>query len=801
MEKIKPKANAKTAADHSEGLNFHELLQIIKLRKKLLYTFTIMAILGTLFRQVFYIPLYTANSALSVQKVENSPMQLALANLGTTQFDTSDRLKKYLEYIQSKEFFLAVAQQLKFQEGYNLLNLTTPSDMSMTKRNFWKQFLSTHFGSHPSGSSNSAVPEPVLVPVEQLAEIIAGVTSADASGTDTIHIHVTTMDPFTSMVLVNSVTEVFVKKTAERDYNEVNEVKRFIQERLEATTEKLKSAEGGLIDFKKQHNILSINGENTAFSQKLSNVENELETTKLKYQENLRLIQYYEKALQKSENSILAKGAGSIQATGSEIVNRLREELDNLRRKKVLMLSQGYQEGSWQMGEMNGEIDRVSKELKQALGSAANSENPGAKIADAEDAAILNLGNARGKVNALRNDNRALEAKIASLEKSRSELLKHLGTLPKDEQALLTLSRDVDLQFELYSSLKKKLQEVEIQQVALQSHVTITERSPVPAPVARANILIKFLFALLVGGFMGSTVAFLLEAIDPTIKHISDLEKMELTTLGAIPHVEGSAIRQNLGGQSYRPDLLICKEKPESPESMAFKYIRAQISNQRAPDGNKTKVIVITSPDRGDGKSFVAGNLAVSLGQLEKPTLLIDADFRNPSIPYLFGYREGAGLSSVLNLKSTLDEVLLKDRAHHLDILPAGWSPPNPTELVSNEKFRVLLEHLKDVYEYIVIDAPPVVPVVDAAVMANHSDCVILTAGFRKTRKDMALQGIKKILQVSNRHIFAVLNNVWEVSDYSEAYESRVTNFTQEPIDSKSELEKFEQSLRERRAG
>jgi len=795
--------STKSSPSLSEGLHLGELVQIIKLRRNLLYLFTVLSILGTVFRQLFYVPIYTADSVLSVTKAENNPMQVALGNLGTSSFDTPDRLKKYTDYIQSNDFYVAVAETLKFQEGYHLLNLTSPSEMSFTHKKFWKQYLATHFGRKQAVRTD--IPEPVLVPVEQLADILKNVTLPDASTSDTITIHITTLDPFTSMVLANTTAEVFAKKTSERDYNEVSEVKRFIQEQLESTTERLKRSEGTLIEFKKTHNILSVSSENMAYSGKLSSIESELEAAKLKYQQNSKLIEFYEGKLSASETKLLTQGSAALRDSHVGEIARLRQQIDSLRYKKTLMQAQGYSESSWQMGQINTDLDKVAASLKEQLALAAPKTDTHIAGTQDVDDEIVRPDIIRTKLSKLKEENRELEAKIATSEKSRALVVKSGLGLPKDEQVLLTLSRDVDLQFELYSSLKKKLQEIEIQQVALQSHVMVSDRAGLPPPQPRTNFIVKILFALLVGLFLGCSSAFLLEAMDPSVKHISDLERMELLSLGSIPHVEGSQIRRSIGGRSFRPDLLICKEKPESTEAMAFKHVRAQIVNLRGSDGNAVKMITITSPERGDGKSFIASNLAVSLSQLEKKTLLIDGDFRNPSVPLLFGYKDGNGLSSLLTLKASLDEVLLKDRAPYLDILPAGWAPPNPSELISNEKFRVLLDYLRSSYDYIVVDAPPAIAVVDASVLANLSDTVIMTAGFRRTKKEAVIMALRRILQVSHKNVYAILNNVWDSNaenrDFSQTSNHAASETAVDDALSRIELEKFERDLKGRKAG
>lgn len=778
----------------TEHLHFAELLQIVRLRKGLVYVLTGLAIAGAVARQVLYVPVYTGEASLNVQRSENNPLQAALANIGGGYSDASpEKLQRYLTYLSSYEYFLAVAQAVKFQEGYNRLNLGHPAELSVTGRKFWKQLLSTRLGGKPTAPPKPVFDEPELIPVESLASFIMSVSTAVITGNETIKLRVTTLAPFTSMVIANAAAEVFVRKTTERDYNEVGEVKRFIQQQLDGTTERLKRSELALVEFKRRHNIISIDAEHSAFSGKLGHLEGDIEANKIKLEENRKLIEFYERAIRSNDQQILSQGSAGIKSTAAETTSRLRQQMESLRYKKVLMQAQGYSEESWQMAELNKEIDAAAAQLKDTLarGDAGSEEIP------------VSPEVARRKLSELKGEIKGIESKVAALEKSRGDLLKSLGTLPQDEQILLTLKRDVDLQFELYSMLKKKLQEVEIQQVALQSRVSVGQRSELPPPAPRTGFLVKILFALLVGVFLGATISFFLEAVDPTVKHRSDLDSLELTTLGSIPHVEGSPLRKKIDGQSYRPDLLVCREMPESPESMAFKHLRAQLSSIRGHDGKHSKIITVASPERGEGKSFISSNLAIAFSQLEKRTVLIDCDLRSPSLPWLFGYKGDEGLSSLLNLKASLDEVLIKNWMPNLDILPAGWCPPNPTELLSHDKFRILIDHLRSMYDYIVIDSAPVITVVDASVLASMSDVTILIASFRKTRKETMVTALHKMFQITHKQMYAVLNNVQERPEHRSLLPMThgIQGDDYGDTEVQWELRKFEQALGKKRVG
>lgn len=780
----------------AEAFHFGELLKIVHLRRKFLYVFTAMILLGAVVKHFLYVPTFTASTQLLIQNDRGNRMQMTLANLGLSEADTIVKIEKYLFYLNSPQFYLAVAEALKFKDGYHLLNLMLPSQMAPTEKAFWVYFLNQKFGKKIHVSQTDQKPEPVLVPVEELATIIGQMVNAKRSSFDTIDIYVTSLDPFTSMVLANTIADVFVEKTRQRDFAEVSEVKKFIEDQLEDTTRKLKKSELELVDFKKNHGMVSIKSGESQFSNRLATLDSELENVKIKLKQSVKLQSFYSEKLKERQKELVSTSPNSKEGT-TAVLSRLRKELETIKYRKVLMLTQGYDKNSWQMKQSDKQITDLQKRIKEMEATTDGVETP--------ETAPMTLSQIQTRLAGLAEEKKNLETKEVSLVNSRKELMKTLEVIPKDEQNLLKLTREVDLQFELFSTLKKKLQEVEIQRVALQSKVLVSRHAQMPGPSARVSILLKILFSLLVGMFLGSVAAFLFEVLDPTVKFRSDLEELQMVTLGTIPHIEGHRVRKSLGNDSFRPDLLICREDPESPESMAFKHVRTQLVNMRNSQGEAAKIITVTSAERGDGKSFFSSNIAVALSQLEKKTIVIDCDFRNPSLPWFYGFNQREGLSALLSLKASLDEVLVSDISPNLDILPAGWLPSNPTELLSNDKFRFLLDHLKETYAYIVLDSTPALSVVDAAILANLSDVVLMVAGYRKTRKQDLMMALKKIMQITHKHVYSVLNNVWEwheYTDYNYTYyvtpNAALRQRKPENVDLKDELKRFEDSLKKK---
>lgn len=201
--------------------------------------------------------------------------------------------------------------------------------------------------------------------------------------------------------------------------------------------------------------------------------------------------------------------------------------------------------------------------------------------------------------------------------------------------------------------------------------------------------------------------------------------------------------------------LLVSALKPQSVESEQFRLLK---NNILFPEkGTPPKCVMVTSASPGEGKSFVAANLAVSIAQnIDEYVLLMDCDLRSPNVHSLFGV-EGApyGLSEYLSKGSPLNSLLLKTFMNKLTILPAGSTPPNPSELLSSEQMRRLIGEVRQRYtdRYIIIDTPPPYMTAESGVISRQVDKIIIVVKKGKTQKGeiqdlIDLYGRDKILGV-----------------------------------------------------
>ena len=202
---------------------------------------------------------------------------------------------------------------------------------------------------------------------------------------------------------------------------------------------------------------------------------------------------------------------------------------------------------------------------------------------------------------------------------------------------------------------------------------------------------------------------------------------------------------------------IISYNDPKSVISEQYRAIRTNIEYSNVDQNTKT--ILVTSSDKNEGKTTTVSNLAVSFANLNKKVLLIDCDLRNASIHKMFKLNNIYGLTDILAKDRAVDKCIQETELENLYVLTAGAIPPNPAEILSSEKMKNLIEDLKNIYDYIFIDTPPIGLVTDAGVLSSFIDGVVLVVKSESVEKKYLEETKKKLDAVDARILGAILNS------------------------------------------
>lgn len=281
--------------------------------------------------------------------------------------------------------------------------------------------------------------------------------------------------------------------------------------------------------------------------------------------------------------------------------------------------------------------------------------------------------------------------------------------------------------------------------------LSIVEPAITPLDPASPRPLLNTALAMVLGLVLGVAVAFVRDHLDDTIKTAEDVEQVtRLATLGQLMRMRGDPSRKEI----YRLAALLY---PRSPAAESFRTLRTNIDF--ASVDSRLTTLLVTSSLSGEGKTTVAGNLALVFAQTGRRTLLVDADLRRPGIHRLFDLPNSRGVTTILlGSETNLDEIAHATEEPMLRVLTSGPLPPNPAELLDSRRMHTLIEQLKTQADLVIFDSPPLHAVTDAAILASGLDGTLMVIDAGRTRRDAARHGREALAKVGARVLGAALN-------------------------------------------
>ena len=319
----------------------------------------------------------------------------------------------------------------------------------------------------------------------------------------------------------------------------------------------------------------------------------------------------------------------------------------------------------------------------------------------------------------------SLDGLISKLQEKLDNLEKQTQTLPAVQQTALRLRRDVEVNTTLYSSLIKSLQELRMAKAGTVGNARIVDYAWPPIFRDAPNLR-KILAAYLVGGFaVGFGIVFLIIKMRAGVDDPTEIERqLGLSVVGIVPFSE---VQEKISKHVKKAGAGIVPLALAAPDDLAVESIRSlrTVLHFLLLDA-ANNVLLVTGPTAGVGKSFVAVNLAVVLAQTGKRVLLIDADMRKGHLNRLLGAEPGLGLSEYIAGDAPLDTVVNHFDLTDLDFIGTGARPPNPSELLMHDRLAELLHWGLQGHDFVIIDAPPILAVTDAAVIARHAGAALM---------------------------------------------------------------------------
>lgn len=276
--------------------------------------------------------------------------------------------------------------------------------------------------------------------------------------------------------------------------------------------------------------------------------------------------------------------------------------------------------------------------------------------------------------------------------------------------------------------------------------VTMVDEAEVPGAPVSPRPMVNMALAALIALLVSAGWLILRDRLDTTVKTSETLRQVSNSSVLGVIGYERDARRHPL----------IIRDRGRSHRSEAFRSLRTNL--QFIGVDHQPRSLVVTSCLPGEGKSSTSANLAITLAQAGWRVLLVDGDLRRPSIPGYLGIEGAVGLTDVLIDKARLEDVVQSWSEPNLSVLPSGRIPPNPSELLGSQGMRQILTRLAGEYDMVIVDAPPLLPVTDAATLAAICDGTLLVARYGRTRREHVTRVVDLLLPVNAWVVGSVLN-------------------------------------------
>jgi capsular exopolysaccharide synthesis family protein len=702
-----------------QEINLRKYLWILIRRKYIILLVFAVSLPLILLHSFSVQPLYQATAKLLIER-DFTPLLLSDSYIG---YDPGF-LATQTQIIKSKKVGRQVVEKLKLDETYNQYFPQMNSDASVFKKitGWGKSLFRVSMKLAGIGSRKDMAGNQVDLTeaekkeqwIESLSQMISNgisVGRGEKEEGSVVNISFVSTNPVLSADIVNSVSAAYKEFLLDMRTQSTSETLQWLEKKAADQREKLEASENRLQQYKKDQNIYLVDDQEAMFPQKVANLSNRLTQVQAEMEEMSSLYQ-------EISRMSLAEALNLPEVAESVTVADLR--------RKVIDQEQEIGTLSKSLGDKHPRMIRAKEDL-QALKEKLNQE-------------------IRGVILSIKNKYELAQEQAANLQ-SLLDQTKQTATLMNDKLIQYEiLKRDVKVNNILYERMLQRIKEYDATDTSSPINVWVVEQAAVPRMAFNKDLKRTILMGIIAGLMLGVGLAFFLEYLDNTVKTVEDAEsRLNLPLMGAVPLLKDD------NGKIET----IVQDSPLSVVSEHYKAIRTAVllsSSSGAP-----KSVLISSMNPKTGKTVTATNLALAFAQSELRVLLVDADMRRPRIHKVFGLDNKTGLSTCLAGQTGIP-ISKKEEMPFLHFVPAGPVPPNPSELLSSHRLEKIIHGLRESYDCVIIDSPPMLTVTDAILISKLVDQTLLVIRSGVSTYESMLRGEKILSGVNAKGLGYIVN-------------------------------------------
>ena len=629
----------------------------------------------------FAVPQYTSSVTIKVNPSSQSSSVSNIFSDGLGSLSGGSDISTEIELIKSKTNLEQVVKRL------NLIDILIEKDSEARNKLTDEQLLQVAVNKLLGGDYISVSP---------------------VKSTQIVEISVEIFSPELAKNIAATLAEVYNNQLQEYAKRELKVRREFLEKQLPKAEQDLNESILAIRQYKEKTGIFNLSTQAEYLLNMFSKYDTQIDQYEMSVKTTQNSIEALKEKLKETDAEMITSETISI----NPLVQQLRSKLTNAK-IDLASLEEMYPSTDPRIIQKKRIIQETEKELSeevtQIVSSQQRSDNPlySQILADIT----------KNEIDLLLS-----QANLEAVKEARTIYEKRLWELPKIEQELVQLEREKALNEELFTLLAKRMEEAKIAEASVVGNSYIVDQAQIPLGASSPNKKLTLAIGGVLGLFLGILIIFIVEYADKTIRSEEEIERLvhnKIPIVGRIPKFKSTVGKE-----------MITHFDPTSPESEAIKMAANNILYMKP---EKTQIIAVTSAGPAEGKTTFVGNMANILSQNGEKVLVLDLDMRRPRIEKFFNLPTNKrGIVNYYTQQESLEELILN--VHDtVDVLPVGPIPPNPTALLASKKTPEMFHTLREKYDRVIIDTPPIMAAADVNIFAGKIDGIVMVTMLNQT--------------------------------------------------------------------
>ncbi|MEN8193411.1 MAG: polysaccharide biosynthesis tyrosine autokinase [Bacteroidota bacterium] len=676
--------------------------------------------------------IYTASTALKIQKPQSggilsSPLIPEFSDFGSDRFIANE-----IEILQSRKLREIVARALIDSFKYN----DSPDSFYV--------LLNKGFDLEED--------EVRLKSIYDIMEMLSKIKIEQKRGLDIVEISVESPLPVEAKMIANSYARSYENLNLKYTRQQLSRVVEFLKNQRTEKYRGLVDVEERMIEFQEEGRVIALDDRAKALIDILSSFEAQKDATYIEMTVAEKNIQQYKLEIDRKNPSI----SKYIDSYATEPKMRaIQDELARLELERDLALSDTTMQDA-SKDELVNKKNRTIQELHKQLDEQLKIYKESIFASSPSELKELSVKLLDEQVKY-----KSLQVTYDNLTKIVENYEVRFNELPTQEIGIARYERELSAYEKLYLLVEEKYQEALISEQSTPGNVLIIDEAIKPVKPSKPNRRLIVVIGLILGFGIGIGYAFIRNYFDNTVKTPEDIQKYNINVLSWIPKIEGIVDNKEFE--------FIVASKSDSVYSEAFRVLRTRIQFSKL-NKNGIKSIHVTSSTPQEGKTTVAVNIAGSFAQTNKRTVIVDCDLRKPRMHNVFKEQRFPGFTDYFLGNTDFNSIIKKSEMPNLDFITCGTIPPNPSEILGSDQMISFLDKLKEIYDLIIIDSPPVIAVTDSEILSRISDASLLVAASSETDVELMKKSVELLEHENDSFIGVVLNKFTFRSGYGSYY-------------------------------